>query len=85
MHAIHARTDRTSTAQAPTTGPFPWEEAHAAPEDRAVGLELELIELVRRRGDIVDATSPEAQALDREIEATLTQLGQVTPALPLAG
>lgn len=85
MHAIHARTDATSPAPAPTTGPFPWEEPHAAPEDRAVGLELELIELVRRRGDIPDATAPEAEVLDREIEDTLAQLGEVTPALPLAG
>lgn len=85
MHAIHARTDHRS-GQEPkaTSGPFPWEEAHAAPEDRAVGLELELIELVHRRTSILDEYDGEAQALDREIDQTLAQLGSITP-LPLAG
>lgn len=86
MHAIPlARTDHRSDRSLPEAGPFPWEEAHAAPEDRVVGLELELIELCRRRDDIDDATDPEIVQLDREIDAVLADLGRVSPSLPLAG
>jgi hypothetical protein len=78
MHAIQVRTDRRQEHPA-AAGPFPWEEAHAAPEDRAVGLELELIELVSRRTNLTDDRDGEAQALDREIDLTLAELGSITP------
>ena len=84
MHAIPARTVPGSFPEPPVTaGPFPWEEAHAAPEDRAVGLELELIELVARRTSMPDDNGGEARALDHEIDETLAALGAVA-ALPLA-
>ena len=64
--------------------PFPWEVAHAAPEDQAVGLELQLIELVARRRAIRDDADPEAATLDAEIEAVLGELGDLTPVMPVA-
>lgn len=75
------------TPHAPSTQndtPFPWEVAHAAPEDQAVGLELQLIELVARRRSIRDDADPEAILIDVEIEAVLTDLGDLTPTLPVA-
>lgn len=63
---------------------FPWEEGRAAPEDRALGLELELIELVRRRDDIADAADPESVALDREILAVQDELRDVAAIMPAA-
>jgi len=85
MHAIHARSTRTPRPVPASQGPFPWEQGHAAPEDQAVGLELELIELVSRRQSMVDTYDGESQALDAEIDRTLAALGRITPALPLAG
>ncbi|QXC59212.1 hypothetical protein KSP35_12405 [Aquihabitans sp. G128] len=85
MHAIHARSTRSPRPTTADHGPFAWEVAHAAPEDRAVGLELELIELVARRQSMVDTYDGESEALDAEIERTLAELGNITPALPLAG
>ena len=82
VHAIHpARRHRTAPDP---SGPFPWETAHAAPEDRAVGLELELIELVRRREALADPAGFEGAALDAEIDLVLAELGSVA-GLPLAG
>ncbi len=83
MHAIHVRTQHAKPEAGPS-GPFPWEEAHAAPEDQAVGLELELIELVARRTSIADPADAEALALDVEIDQTLTRLGAIEP-LAIAG
>ncbi len=82
MHAIHPRTQ--PHVALPVTGPFPWEEGHAAPEDRAVGLELELIELVHRRENVRDDQPAKAEAIDAEIDRTLARLGDIAPALPLA-
>ncbi|MEO6989679.1 MAG: hypothetical protein ABI239_13655 [Aquihabitans sp.] len=67
-----------------TDAPFPWEVAHAAPEDQAVGLELQLIELVARRRSIRDDADPEAVSIDAEIEIVLTDLGDLTQTLPVA-
>ena len=50
---------------------FPWEEGHACPEDRALGLELELIELVHA---LEDADPVTAVHLDRQIETAMTDL-----------
>ncbi|MCU1496234.1 MAG: hypothetical protein JWM47_187 [Acidimicrobiales bacterium] len=83
MHAIPARSTRTKPTIVVGSGPFPWEEAHAAPEDRAVGLELELIELVARRRALSRADDGEAALLDAEIDRTLAELGSIVP--PLAG
>ena len=82
MHAIHPRRERRNATDTVTVGPFPWEEGHAAPEDRAVGIELELIELVHQRGLISDPTDREARALDQAIDQTLEQLGNVVTVLP---
>lgn len=84
MHAIHARTPSADQRHAVRTGPFPWEESHAAPEDRAVGVELQLIDLVAQRAAI-SAGDARASVIDREIDQLLTELGSITPALPLAG
>ena len=62
--------------------PFPWEVAHAAPEDQAVGFELQLIELVARRRSIRDDADPEARLLDAEIEVVLGDLGDVGDLMP---
>lgn len=83
MHAIHPRTTPVEHARTDGSGRFPWEAGHAAPEDRAVGLELELIELVARRNAIPDDNDGEARALDGQIDATLAELGSVNP-IPLA-
>ncbi len=83
MHAIQPA--RHQPSEVPVgVGPFPWEEAHAAPEDRAVGLELELIELVCQRRLLLD-DGVDARALDREIDLVVAELGALTPSLPLAG
>lgn len=57
--------------------PFPWEGGHAAPEDVATGLELELIELVHRRSLALRYGDP-TDELDREIERTTLELDQVS-------
>lgn len=65
--------------------PHPWEQAHAAPADRAVGLELELIELVHRRGTgeaPADATTVE---VDAQIDQVLADLAEVAQGFPIAG
>lgn len=54
----------------------PWEGVHAAPEDRALGLELELIELVQQRAN-VGSSSDEAQVLDAAIEQALDEIAAV--------
>jgi len=61
----------------------PWSEGHASPEDRALGLELELIELERRRGEVADG-SPAAADLDAEIDEVRRDLVEVAslPDLP---
>ena len=58
----------------------PWTNGHASPEDRALGYELELIELTRRRAEAADGTA-EAAALDAEIEAVRSDL-MVVATLP---
>ncbi len=66
----------------------PWEARHAAPEDRAVGLELELIELVQRRSETSDRFPAEQQVLDRQIDQALAELDRVADEIaahPLAG
>lgn len=60
----------------PTEGPSgldAWATGHAAPEDRALGHELELIELQRRRGELAP-DHPEVARLDREIALVVDQL-----------
>ena len=54
-----------------------WTGPHAAPEDRALGLELELIELQRRHDDLA-ADHPEVARIDREVTAVLDELVAVT-------
>lgn len=63
--------------------PTHWAEGHASPEDRALGLELELIELERRRHQVAEG-SGHAQELDAEIEAVRRELVEVAslPDLP---
>ena len=77
MQAIQLADSKRPRAVARGTGPYPWENTHAAVEDRALGVELELIELVRRRNDISDAADPDARMLDAEIDWLLAELGQI--------
>jgi len=51
----------------------PWAAGHAAPEDRALGLELELIELRRGRAEVRDE-SADAPLLDDETAAVTAEL-----------
>lgn len=62
---------------------FPWEGSHAAPADRALGLELELIELVRRQDDIADPTDPESIDLGRQIRLVQDELYEVSLQTPM--
>lgn len=55
----------------------PWEAPHAAPEDRALGLELELIELVHRRDEVSEHNDLERARLDAEIGQVLADLDHV--------
>jgi hypothetical protein len=57
-----------------------WEDGHAAPEDRALGLELELIELVRQRDELL-AGHPEVARLDAQISAVQAELVAVASAV----
>ncbi|MEZ5181552.1 MAG: hypothetical protein R2702_06725 [Acidimicrobiales bacterium] len=57
-----------------------WADGHAAPEDRALGLELELIELHRRRAEL-SPDHPEVARVDREVQAVLDELVAVTAEL----
>lgn len=61
----------------------PWESGHASPEDRALGYELELIELTRQRSEL-DRDSEAAALLDAEIAAVKADLVRVAimPDLP---
>lgn len=61
----------------------PWTDGHASPEDRALGYELELIELERRRSEVEEG-SPEAAELDDEIEAVRDDLVAVASMPDLA-
>ncbi len=62
--------------------PYPWEQPHAAPEDRAVGLELELIELVHERGSDLAPQDAATREVDEEIEDVLEELADVAAELP---
>lgn len=77
MQAIQLADRKRRPTVIPDSGPYPWESTHAAVEDKALGLELELIELVRRRNDIPDAADPDARILDAEIDWLLAELGQI--------
>ena len=72
MNLFHA----ARHAPDPTAPAVPWESGHAAPEERALGLELELIELRRRRAEVRDE-SADASALDREITAVTAELSSL--------
>lgn len=84
MQTIQLAESKRPRSAAPQSGPYPWESTHAAVEDKALGLELELIELVRRRNDIADATDPDARILDAEIDWLLAELGQIGSELNLS-
>ncbi|WP_421118621.1 hypothetical protein ACE2AJ_14790 [Aquihabitans daechungensis] len=56
-----------------TTKPFPWQEGHACREDRAMGFELELIELVHRR-EIAVERGEAVDALDQQIDEIMGDL-----------
>ena len=84
MQTIQLADNERPRASGPQSGPYPWESTSAAVEDKALGLELELIELVRRRNDIPDATDPDARILDAEIDWLLAELGQIGSDLDLS-
>jgi hypothetical protein len=58
----------------------PWEASHATPEDRALGLELELIELESRRVRDTDPAALEAEA--RDVLSALAQAADQLVARP---
>lgn len=62
--------------------PAAWADGHAAPEDRAVGLELELIELHRRRDELAP-DHPEVERIDREVAQVVEELVAVTAEVDL--
>lgn len=53
-----------------------WSDGHAAPADRALGLELELIELNRQRDELLP-DHPEAARLDRQIREVMDGLADI--------
>jgi hypothetical protein len=58
----------------PTPQPtFPWQDGHACHEDRAMGLELELIELVRQR-DEAGAPADAVARVDDQIADVMARL-----------
>jgi hypothetical protein len=59
-----------------------WTDGHAAPEDRAVGLELELIELVRQRDELLSG-HPEIARLDAQIATVQRELSAVAAEITL--
>lgn len=69
----------------PSALPHPWEQAHAAAADRAVGLELELIELVHRRGTGGAPADETTVEVDAQIDEVLEDLAEVAQGLPIAG
>lgn len=60
----------------------PWQQAHAAPADRAVGMELQLIELNHRRNTTDEA---EIRAVDAEIVEVIAELADLDQQLAAAG
>ena len=61
---------------APSRRPiFPWQVPHACAEDRAMGLELELIELVRSRSLARDR-GRSVEPFDRDIDQVLGGVGR---------
>lgn len=63
----------------------PWQSGHAAPEDRALGLELELIELVRQRSDAeAESDRVVADRLETEIDGVLRELADVAATIRAA-
>lgn len=52
----------------------PWQRGHATPADRAVGLELQLIELHRQRKT---ADEEHIAAVDAEIMSVIEELAEV--------
>ena len=64
-------------SDAPET--YPWEVGHAAGEDRAMGLELELIELQRTR-ELAEEHGEPVDPIEEEITEVLGELADAVPA-----
>jgi hypothetical protein len=64
------------------TAAHPWQQAHAAPADRAVGLELQLIELHHQRDTHDEA---KIRAVDAEIALVLAELVDLDQEFAAAG
>ncbi|MEO6628031.1 MAG: hypothetical protein ABIP03_05620 [Aquihabitans sp.] len=78
-HDHHAKVDPTDRDTAP------WQSGHAAPEDQALGLELELIELVRQRSEAESESNRiVADRLDTEIDGVLHELAAVAATIRAA-
>lgn len=77
------RNDRHAEATRDEPASAPWESGRAAPEDRALGLELELIELVHQR-TIIGGDTETRQRLDAEIEAVLHEIVAVADSIRAA-
>lgn len=78
-HHDHVEVGPTDSAAAP------WVNGHAAPEDQALGLELELIELVRQRTEAVgDGNKVATDRLDAEIDGVVHELAAVAATIRAA-
>lgn len=64
--------------------PISPDTAHAPPADRALGLELELIELVRQQ-DEAGPHHPQSRRLQVEIDAVMDQLVQLSWTMAATG
>jgi hypothetical protein len=58
---------------------YPWEVGHASEEDRAMGLELELIELQRTR-ELAEEHGEAVDPIEEEITEVLGELADAVPA-----
>jgi hypothetical protein len=65
-----------------TDEPAPWTDGHASPEDRALGFELELIELERRRRE-VSHEGGDLAPLEAEMAQVRAELAAVTGMIDL--
>lgn len=59
----------------PPPTPFPWQQPKACHDDRAMGLELELIELVRQRDETV-ADGGSTEQLEAQIDDVMADLAE---------
>lgn len=70
----------TSTDPDRETGDYPWEHGRTLPEDRALGLELELIELEHEREEAASEGGP-TEPIEDDIVEVLDELEEAVEAI----